>query len=617
MRKYMLRFVLGILLGVAFGWINASYLWVTNTMVKRMSPNPPTELIDNQTKSSEAQPSSIVKSDDFGNKKLGFKAFLNRADEFFKDVLDPWLPRLGRELTVTQVIGTLLIFPLLAALRGFVGYLSSYCLAWASERMVNNLRCDVVEKIMSLSLDFFHRTKTGDLITRVNGDTSSVQTCLNDGIGDLVKEPVTVVSIVIGLFIMDWQLALYSIIFFPLCVIPIVILGRKARKAAHSYTVTTVTQSSLLVEILYGIKIIKAYCLEEFQFSRFKNLSDTLVSQTMRGIRARELINPLIEVISLTGFALLLILIAYLQRSFANMVTFLFGVAFIYTPIKKLARVHIMFKQASIGVNRLRAIFSETPTIKEPISPKKLGVFQKVIEFRNVNFGYNSNLVLKNIDFELRYGEKLGVAGKSGSGKSTLANLLLRFYDPVHGRIMIDGIDIRELSIKELRSQIALVSQETVLFDLSVRDNIALGKPGATFDEVVAAAKAAAAHDFIVQLPQGYDTMIGERGFALSGGERQRIAIARAFIKDAPILVLDEATASLDSKAEAVVQAAIDRLAQNRTVICIAHRLSTLANMDRIIVLVDGEIKEMGTFKGLINNRKVFYEMAQMQALLG
>jgi len=297
-------------------------------------------------------------------------------------------------------------------------------------------------------------------------------------------------------------------------------------------------------------------------------------------------------------------------------VFYLTSVGLSYTPIKKIAGLHVLFQQTRVGVERLTHIMAEQPSIKENPQAKPVTGFHSAIEFANVSFSYGHAPVLKNINLEISRGKKIGVAGESGSGKSTLVNLVFRFYDPTGGAIKFDGLDLREARIDDLRKQMALVSQEIVLFNESVAQNIAYGKPDATRDEIEAAARAASAHEFISQLPQGYDTPIGEHGMTLSGGQRQRLAIARAFIRNAPLLVLDEATASLDSQAEAEVQGAIDKLEENRTVICVAHRLSTLAKMDHIIVLSHGEIVEQGTFDELLRRGGVFAAMAARQGIL-
>jgi subfamily B ATP-binding cassette protein MsbA len=510
----------------------------------------------------------------------------------------------------------LFFFPVLVAIRGLAGYLSSYCLAWTSERVVNDLRLDVLKKLSSLSLDYFNRSTMGDLLTRVNGDTASLQRCLSLGFSDLIKEPVTIVSILVALCLIDWQLTLGAILFFPLCAVPVLVLGRKARRASQAGLDVNIAQSSLLVEVLSGIREIKAFGLEGEQAERFRRLSRELIHHAMRGIRAKEQINPIIETVSMIGFGMLVVYIAYRQRNVSEMVSFLAGLAFLYTPVKKLAALHVLLEQTSVGVDRLGEILRQEPTVREPALAKPLTQFKSEIRFEHLSFAYDKQPVLEEIDLIIPRGSKLGLAGESGSGKSTLVNLIFRFYDPTRGAVKIDNVDLRDVSLRDLRRLMALVSQDVVLFDKTVAENIACGKLGATPEEIEAAARAAHAHEFIMQLPEGYQTRIGERGLTLSGGQRQRLAIARAFVRDAPILVLDEATAALDAQAEAEVQAAIDRLEENRTVICIAHRLSTLAAMDRIVVLSQGRVVEEGTFAELLKAGGVFAEMARGQGLI-
>ncbi|MBI4661683.1 MAG: ABC transporter ATP-binding protein [Verrucomicrobia bacterium] len=601
LRRYCGRFLAGLLLGLLFGLSNASFVWATKTLIGRMAPA--------SVAVSAAETSA-------NQKKMTFLTETRFALEKATDrLVDDWLPYAGRPMDWRQLAGGLLFLPLLAGFRGTVGYLNSYCMAWVSERVVNDLRIDVLEKLSGLSLDFFNRSTTGDLLTRVNQDTASLQRCLSLGFADLVKEPVTVLSILLGVLLINWQLTLIAMVFFPLCVVPIVLLGKKVRKASKGSLSATVSQASLLVEMVSGIRVVKAFGLEQQQVARFRKLSKDLVHHGMKGMRAREQVNPIIETISMIGLGLLVVHIAYQQRTVDEMVAFLTGMALIYTPVKKLAALHVLFEHTSVAIERLLQIFREVPTVRELPDAPPIKSFRLNVIFHDVSFSYGHKLVLEHLHLTIPRGMKLGVAGESGSGKSTLVNLLFRFYDPVDGAIRIDGQDLRGISTDDLRRLMALVSQEVVLFDLSVAENIACGKPGASRAEVEAAARAAYADEFIRKLPQGYDTRIGERGVTLSGGQRQRIAIARAFVRDAPILVLDEATAALDSQSEAEVQAAIDRLAENRTVICVAHRLSTLAGMDQIIVLSQGRLVEAGRFADLAKAGGPFAAMASRQGL--
>ena len=603
MRRYWARLLSGVLMGVCFGLLTGSFVWVTKTVAGRMVPEP---ILGAQSGPGLAKDSK---------RALVTDKLKSEIKERTEQWVDPWLPRLGRPLDTRQVLGALFFIPVLVALRGIAGYLSSYFLGWVSERVVNDLRVAVLQKLTSLSLDFFNRSKMGDLLTRVNGDTAVLQRCLNLGVGDLIKEPMTIIGCFIWLCLIDWQLTLGTMVFFPLCVVPIIVFGKKVRRASKAGRQVNVTQASLLVELISGIRVIKAFGLEAEQIERFRKLSLELIHHAMKSLRAKERINPIIETVSTTGFGMLLLYIVWQRRSVEDMVGFLTGMGLFYTPVKKLGSIHILFEQASAGVERLFHLLAEQPSVKEPTNPKPLLQFREGIHFSNLSFSYGAHPVLREINLHIPRGMKLGIAGESGSGKSTLVNLLFRFYDPTHGSIRIDGGDVREVSTRDLRQLMALVSQEVVLFDQSAAENIAYGKLGASRAEIEAAARGADAEEFITRLPHGYETSLGERGVTLSGGQRQRIAIARAFVRNAPILVLDEATASLDSQSEAEVQRAIDHLAENRTVICVAHRLSTLANMDQIIVLSKGQLVEQGTFSQLLQSGGRFAAMAKRQGL--
>jgi ATP-binding cassette, subfamily B, bacterial MsbA len=575
LRRYWVRLLCGVLLGIVFGISNALILSATKGLLNRVFPD--------ENRPAETQSLQKYSSSTWNDLK-------RRVGP----VVDEWFPNAESSLTGKQAAGLLLLFPLLFAFRGYIGYLSSYCMGWVSERVVSDLRQDVFRKLTVLSLAFHNRATMGDLITHVHGDTQALQKTLNLGVSDFVKEPVTIACTFAFLLWVDWQLTLFVAAFLPLCVIPMTVLGKKMRRASKNNVSTGVSQQSLLIEFLNSIRLIKAYKLEEEATRRFAAHDRRIVHHGMKQLQAKELINPLIETIGALGFGVVLVYILYSRRTGADLAVFVGAIATVYTPIKKITALHVRFQQAAIGVERLMRILSEKPTVVEPDAPKRVNTFRSEIRFENVTFSYEEKPVLQKFNLVIPRGLKLGIAGESGSGKSTLINLLLRFYDPQEGRILIDGEDIRNLSTADLRSQIALVSQEIVVFDQSVAENIACGKPGATPLEVEAAARAAYAHEFIMQLPNRYETRVGERGVTLSGGQRQRIAIARAFIRQAPILALDEATAALDSHAEAEVQAAIDRLAENRTVICVAHRLSTLSKMDEVIVISNGAVTARG-----------------------
>ena len=607
LRRYQSRFVAGILLGILFGVSNLGFVWASKTLIGRM---------DSETVAAANQSAAKQKA---GSETTAFSARIERTkllvEQWVNERLDPWLPRQGRALDWQQLVGGLLLLPGLVAARGFVGYLSSYCMGWVSERVVNDLRVDVLEKLQSLSLDYFNRSSMGDLITRVNGDTLALHRSLSLGLSDMIKEPVAILSVFVAICLIDWKLSLFVCLFLPLCLAPLLVLGRKARFASKANVAAMISQGSLLLEALSGIRVVKAFGLEERQVERFRALSRQIVASNMKSLQARELTNPLIETVAMLGLGILLVMIFYTGTRTDDLVGFLTGAVLFFGPVKKLGGLHILFQQTSVGVERLLALFAEHPTVREADKPIRIDGFHDRLALRGMHFTYGDRPVLQDITLDLPRGHKLGVAGESGSGKSTLVNLLFRFYDPTAGAILIDGQDLRTVAQRDLQQLMALVSQEIVLFDLTVAENIACGRPGASRAEIESAARAANAHDFIQQLPHGYDTRVGERGVTLSGGQRQRLAVARAFIRNAPILLLDEATASLDSASEAEVQAAIERLEKDRTVVCVAHRLSTLAKMDHILVLKEGRLVEQGTYAALLAGKGVFAAMARKQGL--
>jgi ATP-binding cassette, subfamily B, bacterial MsbA len=607
LRKYWFRLALSVVLGLMFALSNTSFMWAAQVIVGRFEAKPAAEKA--QATEKAASPSKAVLD------ALPITADIRSWSEQAGAELELWLPRWGEKPTWRQGLGLLLFLPLLLAMRAATDYFCNYSIGWVSERVIRDLRLDVMDKLGTLSLDFFNRATTGDLLTRINGDTSSLMRALRGGGTDLIQAPLTILFIASYLIWMDWKLTLCMFVILPTCILPLFVLGKKARRATTANLKASIKQSSQLVEIIGSIRVVKAFGLEREHMERFRQTSAQMVHAGMKGVQAKELVNPLIEVVSALGIGALLLYVFSTGGDGKQLTAFLVGAGMLLLPIKKLAGLHILFEQAGVGTERLHDILIEQPSVKEPAQPKPLPPFSQGVTFENVSFGFGPKTVLHDFSLKIPRSHRLGLAGESGSGKTTILNLLYRFYDPAQGRILIDGLDLREVSMRDLRQQMAMVSQEVVLFDATVAVNIAKGKPGATREEIEAAARAAFAHDFIIKLPQGYDTRLGERGKNLSGGQQQRISIARAFIRNAPILVLDEATAALDSKAEAEVQAAIDALAEHRTVICVAHRLSTLATMDEILVLTEGRVVERGTFRELIKQGGTFSAMAARQGI--
>ena len=606
---YWRRFTLAILLGVLFGVSHAFILGGVRVLMNRMDPavTPTAQLPATQEAPADSSFSDKIKSTlgiDTGQWRRGFE-----------DLVDSWLPQAGEPISGFQILGLLLILPSFVAMRGFLGYAGSYFMGWVSTRVINDMRVRVLEKMNLLSLEFFNRSQSGDLMTRVNRDTIMLHRALNLGLSDMIKEPVTIIVIFGSLLWLDWKLTLSFAVVVPVVAVPLAVLGRKVRRATKGKVAAGVLQSNLLIEMLAGIRVVKAFCMESFRIARFKKLSGKIIHNEMKTIQAQQLMNPILETIVALAFAAFLVFVFKSGRDMKDMAFFAVGLGLMIDPVKKLSRLHILFSQASIGVDRLKEIFEQEATVAEPVQAKAIETKAGDVAFDGVGFGYGETQVLFDVTLKVNAGEKIGIAGESGSGKSTMLNLLFRFFDPTEGEVRLGGVNLRELATTDLRGHLALVSQEIVLFDMTVAENIACGHPGASREEVVAAAKAAHAHDFIEALDKGYDTSIGEQGVTLSGGQKQRLSIARAFVRDAPVLALDEATASLDSEVEAEVQRTIDELAEHRTVFCIAHRLSTLAKMDRIIVLSKGRITESGSFDELIRKGGSFAAMAEKQGI--
>ena len=598
LRNYRGRLVLGILFGILFGLFNASFVWGTKTLFERLEKRPKEQsIVDNRL-----IPGALEKS-------------LHRANHGTGKHLDKWLPKMGRDLDYRQVIGGLFFLPCLVALRSGIGYSSVYFLGWVSEHTIRDIKLAAHERLQHLSMGYFHKKSLGDHTMLMNRGAGALHKCLTWGIADAIKEPFTIFGLVMAMFILDWQLALFGLVFAPLSIIPIVFVGRKLRAVAKVAYDKGSEQDSLMVEVYSNMRTIKAFSLERLQLNRLNEIYQKLARAGMKSLKARHLQNPVIELLSMIGAGVIILFVFHTEKSVPQLVGFLTGMIMLYQPIKKLGGINQYYQEASVGVEMLRDVFDQIPSVQQQADAKELAPIDGQLTLEGVEFSYADEVVLRDFDLVLSKGMKIGVVGESGAGKSTLVSLLLRFYDPTKGRVTIDGMDIREVTFESLRGQMALVSQEVVIFDQTVAENIACGKLDASREEIVAAAKAANAHEFIEGLPEGYDTRLGEQGTRLSGGQRQRIAIARAFVRQALILILDEATAALDSKAEAEVQGAIDRLGEGRTVVCVAHRLSTLRGMDKIIVLEEGRVVEEGGFVELLKRDGVFAEMARKQGM--
>jgi subfamily B ATP-binding cassette protein MsbA len=616
--RYWPRFLTGIFLGILFGMSNALIVGALYMVTNRVIDPNAVHYTVTQGKEANSAASAVREQKANEPEDAAIQAARVRGATLKQELyvaVDPWLPLKGRALDWKQCLGGLLLLPLCVMLRGAIGYGSSYCLAWSGQRITNDVKTDAFRKISAQSLDYFQKTTTAELITRIEMDGVALNNFLRMGLNDLVKEPSTMLFQLVLMLCFSWKFTIIALFYVPLCIIPVQRVSRKIKELNRRDFKTGVGQGSVTLESFQNIRITKAYALEDVHAAQFRKNAERSAYYNLKQVQSREMLNPIVQTLSTLAITIVLLYALWTNTNAASLAAFLVSLTMFGASVKKLNAIGVYWNQLSVSLERLMGLFALQPTVREIANPIPMGEFSRDIEFRDVTFSYGDAAVLQNVSFTLARGQRLGLAGESGSGKSSLINLLFRFYDPTAGQVLIDGVPLDQLRIADLRFHLALVSQDILLFNGTVAENIALGKIGATRDEVIAAAKEAYAHNFIEELPQGYDTPLGERGQRLSGGQRQRIAIARAFVRNAPILVLDEATAALDAQSEAEVQKAIDHLAEHRTVICVAHRLSTLRAMDRILVLSQGRIVEQGNFDQLLAQRGIFTAMAARQSI--
>ena len=507
----------------------------------------------------------------------------------------------------------------LYTVKGAAYYGQAYLMGYVGQKVIFDLRNILYGHLVNHSLSFFAHRKTGELLARISYDTTLVQSTVSTAVTALMRDSVTIVFLVAVILIQDWLLALLAMTVFPVVVYPIVRFGRKMRRASTDGQVSMGELSSLVEETVGGVRIVKAFGMEEYEKGRFRKLTGDFFSHQMRAFRVHALSFPIMEFVAGLGIAGVLfyggLRIAAGESTPGTLMSFLAALIMLYEPVKRLSRANNEIQQGLSAAERVFDILDDMPDVQDADDAAQLHGFHNAIHFEQVALRYAGaeKDVLSNITLSVQAGEVVALVGRSGAGKSSLANLVPRFMDVIAGRLTVDDFDVRDLSQASLREHIALVTQEVILFNDTVLNNIAYGRPECDQDQVIAAARAANAHEFIEKLPQGYETMIGERGVILSGGQRQRLSLARALLKNAPILILDEATSSLDTESERLVQQAIDRLMQGRTVLVIAHRLSTIRHADRIVVLEDGRIVEEGGHQELLAEGGLYAELYHLQ----
>ncbi len=492
-------------------------------------------------------------------------------------------------------------------LKGLGGYVSTYLMTDIGQRVVRDLRDRLFRHILDQSAGFFGRRTTGMLMSRITNDVNQVQQAVSETLGDLMREGLSLLAFAGFLFFIDWRLALVAVTGTPLVIYPLIRLGKRVRSVTRRSQEQLENLSHVTAEAFTGHRIVKAFGAEGHEESRFRRASQRLYRTNLKVTSTLAILPPLME---LLGGVAIVALIWYGSREISDgtlttgeFIAFVAAAFMMYGPVKKLSRVNASIQQALAASERIFEILDTHSEVKERPGATALPELREHIEFQNVSFAYDDGAgkqILRGVTFKVHAGQMMAIVGMSGAGKTTLVNLVPRFYDVTGGAILVDGHDIRDMTIASLRAQIGMVTQETVLFDDTIANNIAYGSPSATRDDIIAAARAANAHDFIVAHPAGYEGRIGERGQKLSGGQRQRLAIARALLKNSPILILDEATSALDPESERLVQQALQNLMRDRTSFVIAHRLSTVRSADAILVLDRGRIAEIGRHEELL-----------------
>lgn len=550
---------------------------------------------------------------EFGELASGFEGL----KESMKGWIDSLVEADSRQDTLINFC--ILILIVVIAKNVFL-YLQGFNMAFVQQSVIRHFRDKLFEKYQRLSLDYFHRRRTGQVMSHVTNDVIVLNDSIDLGFNRLITDSLFAIMLVAFLVILSWKLTLLAMIVMPLIFGFIWFIGRKLRKYSERSQERMADVNSVLEESINNARIVKAFSMERFEQSKFFAATANYFRALLRMTRIRHLASPINDTLAtIAGIIILFyagsqIISGTGELSAGDFMTYILAMFSLIKPVKDLSQIHIKLQEGMAAATRIFEVMDSEERITEPAAPKKVDTLSSVLRYENVSFSYNGvEQVLRDISFEVHRGEIVAVVGPSGAGKSTLFDLLPRFYDPQQGRITIDGTDIRELSLSSLRGLLGIVTQETFLFNDTIRNNIAYGLSDVSAERLMEAAKAANAHDFITQFERGYDTVVGNRGVMLSGGQRQRLAIARALLKNPQILIFDEATSALDTESEILVQQAIDNLMANRTTLVIAHRLSTIKNADRILVLNDGHIQECGSHEQLLAQNGLYARLYEMQ----
>lgn len=531
-----------------------------------------------------------------------------------KNVVDEVLQAKDMMMLNLVVAAILLVF----LIRGFATYGQTYTMSYIGQRVIIDIREALFKHLQRLDQAYFDRRKTGVIMSNLTNDVGALQTAIVDNLISFITEGVTLIGSLVSMILLDWKLTLVTLVIVPVVLGIINIFGKRLRLAGHDVQGRIADITSLLQETISGIRVVRSFARESHEVKRFENENQRNFRAVMRATKLTSLLSPMVEFSAAIAVTVILWYGGYSVVtgviSAGSLIAFLIYAINLSNPVKRLSQVYGNIQKAMAAGDRVFAILDTEPTVKEKPNAKPLPEVTGRVEFDHVSFSYDGEKnAITDLNLDVDPGQIIAIVGPSGAGKTTVANLLPRFYDVTEGALRIDGTDVRDVTFQSLREQIGLVPQDTMLFNATVKDNILYGRLDATDDEVYAAAKAANALEFIDKLPEGMQTMVGERGNSLSGGQRQRIAIARAILKNPKILILDEATSALDTESEKLVQEALERLMKGRTAFVIAHRLSTIKNADRIVVLKQGRIEEFGTHEQLLNQDGLYSHLYSVQ----
>ena len=525
----------------------------------------------------------------------------------------------GNKLEALMKICILVLIAFLA--KNLFGYLQAYFLAYVEQGTMKDIRDAAYRHLHELPMSYFKKERVGNLISRITNDVNVIQSSISAAFLNMIREPLSII-VFLGIAVsISWRLTLLALVILPFSMLIIAWIGLKLRKQSAVIQAKMADITSILQETISGVKIVKAFGMESYENKKFSDETRSFFKMMLHIVRIRNASSPITEFLSvIVGVVIIyyggVLVLEENTIKASEFLGFLFAIFQMMPPIKELSSVNNRIQESSAAGDRIFEILDTKPAISNVKNPTPLNSFNHEIKFDNVSFHYEDSeeLVLKKLNFSVKQGEILALVGPSGGGKSTLVDLLPRFYDPTEGKILIDGIDTKETKIEDLRALMGIVTQETILFNVSIKNNIAYGLKNYSFEKIVDAAKAANAHNFIMELPKEYDTIIGERGLKVSGGQRQRLSIARAILKNPKIMIFDEATSALDNESELLVQEAIERMMVNRTTFVIAHRLSTIRNATRILVLEKGKIIQVGNHEELIKDEKgLYYKFYEMQ----